>query len=198
MADKATWWSITTFDEGEQNHLSGNDYPGFVHRVYGGLEKCPDTERIHFQGALQCKSQQRFSAIKKWLPKAHLEPAVSKDALMKYAMKADTACGSKLIRENKTPYYTLEMLLKLLAIAPDGIYCTDWKDRFWYKVRHILRDKPYLVGALVKPDVMRAWEHTNEVWKDAMTHLETGELLGEEAIVLQPPSTQDADLIHHV
>jgi len=196
--EKATWWSITTFDDGEQKYLSGSQFPEWVARVYGGLEKCPDTGRIHFQGALQCRSQQRFSAIKKWLPKAHLEPAISRDALRKYAMKQETACGPKTAQENKTPYYTLEMLLKLIAIQPIDLDAIDWKKRYWVAVNKILRDKPYLVGALVKPDTMRAWEHTHWVWIDLMTDKESGRMKGEEAIVLQPPSAQDAELISHV
>ena len=198
--DKATWWCITTFDEGEQKYLETGPYPEWVSKVYGGMEKCPDTERLHFQGALQCRSQQRFSAIKKLLPKAHIEIAQSADALKRYAMKAETAVGEKKERVNTTPYYTLEMLLKLIAITPTphAYLLEDWKGRFWARVRMILLQKPYLVGALMKPDVIRAWEHTQDVWITHMTDAETNQLLGEEAIVLQPPQANDADLIMHV
>lgn len=189
--DKVTWWSITTFDKGEQDMLAAGKYPEWVDTLYGGLEECPDTKKIHYQGALKCRSQQRFSAIKKFLPKAHLEPAKQADALKKYAMKQDTAVGDKLARCNTTPYYTLEMLLKLLAITRHTrSLADDWKMIFWDKVRMILVTKPYLVGALMKPDVIRAWEHTRQVWINHMTDPETNELMGEEAIVLQPLSIE--------
>lgn len=204
VSDKATWWSITAFDKGEQDFLASGQYPEWVSKVYGGLETCPESQRVHYQGAIQCRSQQRFSAIKKMLPKAHIEPAKQADALKKYAMKAETAIGSKLELANKTPYYTLEMLLKLLAIThvpeeykPELVdeKLDPWEKDFWCKVQLILISKPYLVGALMKPDVHRAWKHSRNVWVLHMTNLETNELMGEEAIVLQPPQVNDADLI---
>ena len=202
FGEKGTWWSITAFDEGEQLQLSGTEYPVFVAKVYGGLEKCPHTGKVHFQGAVQCKSQQRFSAIKRWLPRSHIELARQADALKKYAMKEETSIGTKEVRENQTPYYTTEKLLCLLAVSPtSNIYSESagWKDDFWYRVRHILYDKPYLVGALIKPDIIRAWEHTRNVWLDKMVSEENGQPLTYEEgvkllegpIVLQAPVSID-------
>jgi len=192
QTDKSTWWSITAFDDGEKEWLGGGKFPEWVAAVHGGLEKCPDTGREHFQGALQCRSQQRFSAVKKILPKSHIEPAKSAEALRKYCMKAETAVGEKREYTNSTPYWTAEMLQKLLAITPVECDATALdrelpKTRFWSKVRVILATKPYLVGALAKPDTWRIYENTWQVWVDHMTNMETNELLGEEAIVLQPP-----------
>jgi hypothetical protein len=193
QTDKSTWWSITSFDDGEKAYLGGGNFPEWVAAVHGGIEKCPDTGREHFQGALQCRSQQRFSAIKKILPKSHIEPARHAEALRKYAMKVDTAVGEKREITNGTPYYTAEMLQKLIAITPceTGFNCGNLKEQFWSKVRVILITKPYLVGALAKPDTMRIFENTWSVWVEHMTDAETGNLLSEEAIVLQPPAYEE-------
>ena len=191
QTDKATWWSLTIFDEAEKAFAAAGVFPPFVAQLHGGLEKCPDTGRIHFQGALQCRSQQRFTAIKKIFPKAHIEAARSAEALRKYAMKQDTAHGAKSVVANATPYWTTEMILKLLAITsvPISERAGDRKERFWSKVRVILYQKPYLVGLLAKPDIMRIYENTESVWIDLMTDPETNELLDEGAIVLQPPAS---------
>lgn len=189
QTDKATWWSITAFDEGEIKFLQGTVYPEFIHKIHGGLEKCPDTGRTHFQGAVQCRSQQRFSAIKKMLPKAHIEAAKSAEALRKYAMKADTAIGEKSVRSNSTPYWTMEMIMKLLAITPCPARIVTNDEIFWYKVNFILVQKPYLVGLLAKPDIYRMWKHTSDTWILLMTDPITNQLLEEGAIVLQPPAS---------
>lgn len=192
QTDKATWWSITTFDEGEQKYIADGTYPGFVFKIHGGLEKCPETNRIHFQGALQCKSQQRFSAIKKMLPKAHIEAARNGEALRKYAMKDATAIEQKQVRKNETPYYTMEMIMRLLAITPIryGPH-PNIEAEFWAKVSLILLSKPYLVGLLAKPDIIRMWKHTSDTWITLMTDPETNELLEEGSIVLQTPSPKE-------
>jgi len=194
QTDKATWWSVTAYDEGEQKFIADGTYPGFIEAIHGGLEKCPTTSRIHFQGAVQCKNQQRFSALKKVFPKSHLEPAISKEALRKYCMKAETAVGTKAVIANKQPYYTSEMLLRLLAITTPML---DSTDDFWGRVNRIIMSKPYLCGLLAKPDIFRMWKHTRESWVTLMTDPETNLLMTEEAIVLQPP-TGSGEFISHV
>lgn len=167
QTDKATWWSITAFDEAEKTLLSGDTFPPFVVRVYGGLEECPDTKRIHFQGAVQCKGQQRFSAIKKWLPKAHIEAARSADALRKYAMKEETAVSEKKEVVNKAAYVDNQTALRLLAAEEinDCYEPHEFKDmdhlmdlKFREYANRIVYKQPYLVGVMSKPDVMRGWK----------------------------------------
>lgn len=169
QTDKATWWSITAFEETERAMLAGDTFPPFVVRVYGGLEECPDTGRIHFQGAVQCKGQQRFSAIKKWLPKAHIEAARSADALKKYAMKEETAVDEKKVVENRSAYIDNQAALMLLAeekidygisrIADELSESIDKipEREFELLANRIVYRAPVLVGVFSKPDVMRGW-----------------------------------------
>jgi hypothetical protein len=91
------------------------------------------------------------------------------------------------------------MIMRLLAITPPEVDCPgDIKSQFWSKVRCVLLSKPFLVGLLAKPDVIRMYEHTHEVWTMLMTDGETGQLMTEEAIVLQPPTGSGDNLISHV
>lgn len=113
QTDKATVWSITAYGDEIALLEEKRNVPDYVKEIAGGVEECPTTGRKHFQGYLQLRTQQRMSALKKWLPTAHLEVCRNKDALKKYAMKADTAVGEKSEWVNPQQYEQLhEWLLK--------------------------------------------------------------------------------------
>lgn len=147
--------------------LSGDTFPPFVARVFGGLEKCPKSDRIHFQGAVQCKGQQRFSAIKKWLPKSHIEAARSADALKKYAMKEETAVSEKKEVLNKAAYVDNQTALRLIAREEiNNPYFDEeahdhdklMESKFKVYANRIVYKQPHLVGVMSKPDVLRGWK----------------------------------------
>jgi len=101
---RATWWSITAYNR-EIETLEGwiadqKLMPSWLKRIYGGREICPNTGRVHFQGAINT-AQIRMSTIKDVLPTTHIERAIRKDALVKYAMKEETADGEKAIATNQ-------------------------------------------------------------------------------------------------
>ena len=154
---RSTWWSVTAFNE-DIERCEGV-LPWFIKNIYGGREECPKTKTIHFQGAIQCQDQVRMSAVKHWLPKAHLEPARQKEALKKYAMKKDTAVGEKLVRSNIIPYLSADEICLLLARQ------TDKPDAgFWPRAKQILLDRPYLAGQLMNPSLRSFYEKTSSVW----------------------------------
>lgn len=173
QTDRQSHWAITSFDEEEILRLdcSGTRHPTFVKKVYGGVEICKETGRRHFQGHVNT-IQTRFSALKKWLPKAHIEVARDAIASIKYAMKADTAEGAKVAHTN-TAYMTDRKLMELVAdqcdmlcdcTGPHGLYCVDEREDYWHRVRRILLTQPDMCGALAKPDIYRLWKHTKTVW----------------------------------
>lgn len=184
---KATWWSITAFSQEEIDKLNGPQFPEWVRKVFGGLESCPDTGRVHFQGAVQAHHQVRFSAVKQWLATSHIEPARNKEALRKYVMKQETAVGVKSEVENSTPYYRAHNLLEMLAKAwsdlsfDDEDYIVDnklnLKAQYWDLVKHILKNDKTLISAFMNPSLEKAWVNTASFWKH---EAEPG------ALVLQP------------
>lgn len=99
---KSTYWSVTAFGSEIQELQQSSCWPSFVTKIYGGLETCPTSGRIHYQAMVQCRSQQRFSAIKKWLPTSHIEKANKPDALKRYVMKAATAAGEKVVLKSSS------------------------------------------------------------------------------------------------
>lgn len=156
---------------------SPDTFPTWLKRVYGGREECPDTHKIHYQGALQCRSNVRMSQIKSWLPTAHLEIARSADALKKYAMKEETAVGEKKVIDSVN-YWPMERTLcelGKLSCQYDEREFNEVK-RFWMAVKQIVRRDPPRVTTLANPAILQMWKNTYEVWEDQSVR----------ALVLQP------------
>jgi len=179
QTDKASAWSVTVFSEEEMTMIENEEaYPDFVKEVLGGREVCPTTDKVHFQGAVILHSQQRFSAVKKWLPTSHWEPARQREALKRYAMKQETAVGEKTVRENAIPYLDTEAKMKILAEAyrqftvedvdPEMEYRNrDPKDgEFWYLLTHKVLPKygGKTINAFAYPEVRTLWRGTKEFW----------------------------------
>lgn len=184
QTDKATWWSVTAFKDDEMAQMeSPASYPTWLKKVYGGREECPDTKKIHFQGALQCRTQVRMSQIKSWLPTAHLEVARSTEALKKYAMKEETAVGSKQVLEG-TNYWSLERIMCEIG-KRTSLYqqILDPLDRLWTAVNCILAEDPSRAATLANPTIERFWKKTYETWENEYVR----------ALVLQPEQAEDRD-----
>ena len=138
------------------------------------MEKCPTTGRLHFQGALQCRSQQRFSAIKDWLPTTHIESARKPPVVLKnYAMKQETAVGPKEVRENQRKFLSMADALTIIGglsldfIPKPDTYKQDIKDAYWSAVRqHLRQDKHEDISLFSQPQMIAAWSHTWEVWRE--------------------------------
>jgi len=200
QTDKATWWSVTEFLPEYQDVLKDNSkWPDWVKAVHGGLEQCPSTSTIHFQGAIQCVRQVRFTQIKQWLPKAHIEVARSSEALRKYAMKSDTAVGDKVVVSNSREYWSMERSMCELALYASeyeefsmGLRergceppkCPE-KEEYWFCVRKILRLQPFRASTFAQPQMEKFWINTRQVWLDPSAR----------ALVLQPEPVQGSQEI---
>lgn len=135
---RAGCWSVTAFDAEIDMVQDQSNWPSFVSSVAGGKEKCPKTDKIHFQGCVVLNTTQRLGAMKKWLPKAHWEPARSKEALKKYAMKTETSVGEKKVLgsdpDKKSAYLRPDQCMELLAKVAYDMYLslgTEYEVDFW-------------------------------------------------------------------
>lgn len=178
QTDKSSAWSVTAFNEEILLLEDASTYPEFVKEVLGGREMCPKTSKLHFQGAVILHSQQRLSALKKWLPTAHWEPAKQRDALKRYAMKADTAVGEKTIRENAIPYLDIEAKMRIMAEAYITFSAEDvdkemeYRERdpkdgeFWYLLTCKVLPKygGKIINSFAYPEVRVLWRNTKEFW----------------------------------
>lgn len=179
MSDKSTWWSVTAFDD-EILLLEGTEFPEFVAKVHGGKEECPTTGKVHFQGAVQCRRQVRFTSLKKWLPKAHWEPAKNIAALKQYVMKADTAVGDKTSTENVAPMITMEYVMKVLADVWDNSKVIEYMEKdkamdlkdalkyaYWEAVNDIFYKRPEFrrnCQLFARADTLTLWLNTRLTW----------------------------------
>jgi len=157
-ANRHIWWSITAFTPDLE--LCQGTLPEFVYKLHGGPEKCPDTGRLHYQGAIQCHPNKpvRFATVKAWLPTAHIEPAKNAVALKQYVMKKETAVGDKVVRTNPVPHLNAKDMCILLASQPAS------QPGFWVRANLILRDSPDLAGQLMNPSLRNFYEKTEAVW----------------------------------
>jgi len=182
QTDKATWWSVTAWNDEIPLLEDTTKYPPEVVKVWGGREKCPDTGREHFQGCIQLAKQQRMTWFKAWLPTAHLEVARQKDALKKYAMKADTATGDKMERTNPSKYLTADEICLLIGskVTDDDISQTpDHKEWYRRSILRLLRDNLKLAGQLMNPSLRNFWCDTANVWIDAARAAPVNELVDD-------------------
>lgn len=174
---KSTWWILTSFPQDQVDKLKDvSTYPEWLCKVYGGLEMCPDTGRTHFQGALQCRRQVRYSTIHQWLGHSWFRPAKAAEAARKYAMKSETAIEDKQVRENPTPYYTAQNIMELLGQTyrdnreeADQYVGEGMKPamQYWFLVRCILEKDRSKVQIFMNPTIEKVWTNTAGVWKSA-------------------------------
>lgn len=92
MTERSRYWSVTI------NNPTPADDENIVvakcrgWKVEGQIEK-GENETTHYQLMVDTHSQQRFAALKKTFPRAHLEPARNPLALQKYVHKEETRTG---------------------------------------------------------------------------------------------------------
>lgn len=90
MTDKACCWSVTINNPTDDDHKqwASLSFIPWVREVKGQLEQGAEGT-VHLQGMVRTQSV-RFAALKKALPRAHIEAARSAAALAKYVAKEDT------------------------------------------------------------------------------------------------------------
>lgn len=192
MSDKATWWQVTGFGDDIAILEDVSGYPSWVANVYGGREICPDTKREHFQGAVQVQGQQRFSKMKSWLPKSHIEAArkniktgkINTNALVNYAMKEETSAGQKICRENPKKYLDAAAICQLIRSKVKTARQTDSPKiialQFWDAVCELIVEDPSLTGQLMNPSLRNFYCNTARAWdkingRDSITHVHSVE-----------------------
>jgi len=171
---RSTWWIVTAYDKNcdllvsyEQPNADRSSIPRAVRAIHGGVEKCPGTGRLHYQGAVECNGQQRAVFFRDWLPGVHFEPAKNSAAVKKYCLKEDTAVGEKLSISNPTPYLTMDKVMLLLGEKSID-YETDEEDysvEYWFLVNIIIKEKPALISMFASATFKVAWVNTRRTWR---------------------------------
>lgn len=124
--DKGCYWSITINNpSNEEITLWENlaKHAPFVKEVKGQIERGEEGTR-HIQGMLKT-DRVRFSAVKKILPRAHIEIAKNALALEKYVMKAET-------REAPLKQSRREILVATPEVVQSALYDSFYNIVFDY------------------------------------------------------------------
>lgn len=108
MNTRATTWSLTLWHAPKGNvtkerwdeYIARAIQSNIGWRIEGQQEKGDQSEGVHYQLLLKTP-QTRWSAIVKWFPTGHVEPAKNKFALQNYVHKDETRDGEFKTVENK-------------------------------------------------------------------------------------------------
>jgi len=91
---KASCWSITINNPTDDDHAQWESLKSlpWVKMVNGQLEQ-GENDTPHIQGAVTTEYGRFFEKLKQALPRAHIEIAKNKNALMQYVQKTETRIG---------------------------------------------------------------------------------------------------------
>lgn len=170
-ATKSQRWAFTAY---EQDWECYKVMPEIVAEWGWQTEKCPKTDRLHYQGYMRLKRQARLAQLKKIFPTTHFEIAKNWDALVQYCKKTETAIEGTQKHEQGTKYMSMSEALIKVALNRtkwDNDRCETAED---YKRRNILeyddavgkllRADPNLIGLYSQPQYERAYVKWRAVW----------------------------------
>jgi len=93
-----TCWSITINNPTEEDRRLLTERPGWIKEITH-QDEVGEEGTLHIQGAVKAKYTVKFSAVKKWLPRAHIEVARNAQALFNYCKKSETAVEGTQVSE---------------------------------------------------------------------------------------------------
>lgn len=166
---RQTWWSLTINNPTPEDDILLANTPRFVKRIKYQKE-VGENGTEHYQIALNTQ-QVRFSQIKNWLSRAHIEPARNPQALLNYVEKSDTAVAGTQ-KDITGQAMTMAQVMRLIArnfVEPneddyDNFPKTYDAVVYWRAVRKILEANENLLGLLSQPQYFRAWDNTKFFW----------------------------------
>lgn len=145
---KGTCWSITLNNPTEQEIALWNNiskHAHFVKSAQGQLERGKEGTP-HIQGMLRTDSV-RFSAVKKLLPRAHIEKAKNALALAQYVTKEESREGQLQSSKRETQVASPEAIQKELYDSHLSFVCNYKVEPFWVgekvKYKMVKRTSPF-------------------------------------------------------
>lgn len=166
MSESGTVWSITINNPSEEDRATLKAWPAYVKELVG-QDEVGENGTLHFQGLVKCKYTTKFSAIKKWLTRAHIEKARNVKALMNYVQKTETAVeGTQMkltesVSESKE-YITPSKFPRLVVkMAKEYMTKHDWKIHGeWfdmYEAYEYVSFRNAVVNATIREMIKEGW-----------------------------------------
>lgn len=178
MTERASWWAITLNNPTDEDRELLKTPPKFVSEMWYQMEHAPTTGTPHFQMCLHT-TQQRFAAIKEFLPRAYIEKARNKDALQQYCKKSATSVDGSFVYykrptntiddpdEVQPERLTFNEVIALIAsnVHEDEVYTVEPIEQYNKAVNRIVRVQPHLMDQLTAQRVASAWR---VIWESAI------------------------------
>jgi len=134
------------------------------------MEHAPTTGTPHFQMCLHT-TQQRFAAIKEFLPRAYIEKARNKDALQEYCKKSATSVDGSFVyykrptnqiddpEVGQTERLSFNEIIALIAsnVHEDEYFTLEPIDMYNKAVNRIVLRQPHLMDQLTAQRVASSW-----------------------------------------
>jgi len=173
MSDRSIYWSVTINNpkpDDDENIATAKQRGWMVE----GQKEVGENGTPHYQLAVNCKAQQRFSALKKVFPRGHIEMARNPKALKQYVHKEETRVAElpnsdKYVTSNKRLW---ELVVDELTTDCDNRHRIDFNTHLpWNESRFDpLRALDYACDVLIRkgyhcvetmavnPQVRSAWK----------------------------------------
>lgn len=186
---RATCWSIT-INNPKASEYSGEGLPGGW-KLFGQLEKGAEGT-LHFQGMLKTP-QVRFAAVKKALPRAHIEIARDPQRLAKYVKKSETRVQQVQTIPNIFEYQTI--ICSRFVKEDCDAYIARRSELVEAKETYGQMFLKY-IDTLVEADIKRGqrgaeYMAMNPMWRNSWSHF--GPAIIERYNIEQQNAAQDAE-----
>jgi len=201
---KATNWSVTINNptKNDDEYIAQARQKGW--KVEGQLER-GENGTPHFQLLVSTKGQQRFSAMKKAFPRAHIEPAKNVEMLRAYVNKDATRIGELTIQSELYP--SLQTLWDSYAEWLDDVKEPWWKwngekalEQFDVFIGHMI-EKGYVVETMaVNPQIRSCVRNyfVPIIYRSNLRRQTTDRQTGENIISPSDITTQDAETTQEI
>lgn len=176
MSKRHYWWSVTIHSVTDDIRSQLKSPPKFIREMWYQDEIAPTTGALHIQGCFHT-SQLRFSTLKEWLPTAHIEAAINKDALIAYCSKSATSVEGTFIHygganvivnpEDGESQVDLNLSLnEILLMIASHVHEDEWanfepKELYDMAVNRLTLLVPHLVDKFTRQNVQSAWKVVN-------------------------------------
>lgn len=172
MSDRATYWSVTINNPTSSDEDCLHRARGMGWEVVGQIEE-GDNGTPHYQLAVNTKSQQRFSALKKVFPRGHIEAARKPLALRTYVKKEETRIAElpnseRYVNSQKRLWELVtdelyrapkEHRISMTSLEPWWVQSFDPIEALEYAGDQLIRKGYYCVESLiVNPQTKSAWK----------------------------------------
>jgi len=191
FTQRSTWWLVTAYTDNIERIQNAKLFPPSVKLVRGQLEKCPTTDKLHFQGAVQCFGQQRATFFRDWLPGIHFEKAKNIEAVKKYCVKSKTRVADPVEITNPDDYMTMDRGMMRLAEMSFTMDSDPTAEEYWELVNEVIKESPRFISMFASPVFRTTWVQTRRTWRALVLQARNNEEDLTDEIIIPADSTSN-------